>query len=153
CLAAGMDDYLSKPIRMDDLVAALSKCPSGVPSVDEGAAIDRATLDELVVSLGGGDVVARLISMFLSDAPKLLESLGRALAEGDGQEVRRAAHTLKSSSATFGATALSQLCGQLEAMGKADAIEEASELLRGAETHYEQVRDALETCATELVRA
>jgi PAS domain S-box-containing protein len=153
CLAAGMDDYLSKPIRMEDLVAALSKSPSGVTPEGEGVAIDRATFDQLVETLGGGDVVAGLISMFLSDAPKLLESLGRAIAEGDAQGVRRAAHTLKSSSAPFGATALSQLCGQLEAMGKAGAIEGASELLRGAETHYEQVRAALETCAKELVHA
>ena len=150
CLAAGMDDHLSKPIRMDDLIAALRKCPAAASG---GPALDRAALDQLVVNLGEREVVAELITVFLSDAPKLLESLRGAMAAGDAQEVRRAAHTLKSSSAPFGAAVLSELCGRLEEMARIGALEGASGVLDRVEINYEQVRNALESRAQEFTNA
>jgi PAS domain S-box-containing protein len=153
CLAAGMDDYLSKPIHMDDLVAALRKCSSVVAVGNGEVSIDEASLDQLISSIGGGDVAAGLITMFLHDAPKHLESMERAIAAGNAQELRRAAHTLKSSSASFGAVGLSGLCSRLETMAKAAEIESAGAVLRDARTDYEQVRAALEIRAKELVDA
>ena len=67
--------------------------------------VDRATLDELAASLGQG-FVAELAGTFLAEAPALLGALRRALADGDAESFRRAAHTLKSNAHTFGAAPL-----------------------------------------------
>lgn len=180
CLAAGMDDYVSKPIRVPDLVEALSKCrpvefplqPAGsglrpapvgpIPEhlagvkdnirIDEvephGASpplstdiIDRQALDVLRELVGGESaLLAELIDSYLTETPILLLRLRHALAEADPAELRMAAHTLKSSSADFGAMQLAELSRELEDMGRAGTLVGAAERVAQAETLYEQVR-------------
>jgi hypothetical protein len=80
----------------------------------------------------------------LSDAPRLVEAARRGLEHGQTDEVRRAAHTLKSNGATFGATSLSELSRQLEALAKSGIPEGADELIARIDAEYERVRIALE---------
>ena len=72
-------------------------------------------------------IMAELITLFLTDAPKLLAQLQQGLAHQDIEVVQRAAHTLKSNSATFGASELSALCAELESQAKAGSISGAEE--------------------------
>jgi HPt (histidine-containing phosphotransfer) domain-containing protein len=83
------------------------------------------------------------VATFLEDAPIQLAALRNALDAGDAETARRAAHTLKSNSATFGAARFAETCRALEEMAKAGALAEAEPLLRRAELEYPAVGHAL----------
>jgi CheY-like chemotaxis protein len=148
CFAAGMDDYVAKPIRPDVLAEALKRVrPAGraaVPSADDALGrIDAAALESLR-ELGGDDFLAEVIDTFLADVPILLATLRRALDEGDAAEVRRAAHTLKSNGATLGATEFAELCRALEQHAKDGRLEGAPGLVAQVEEERRSLERALE---------
>lgn len=89
-------------------------------------------------------VLGELLEVHFQDAPKLLGSMHAALAAGNADEFRRAAHSLKSTSANFGAMTLSKMCKELEDLGKTGAIEGAAEGLALTEAEYGRVRAALD---------
>ena len=78
--------------------------------------IDRATFDELKET-AGPDFVVELVDTLLAEAPLMLEDLRSALAMGDADRFRRAAHSLKSNSQTFGALTLGAMARELELGG------------------------------------
>ena len=86
-----------------------------------------------------------LIENFFNDAIILQENVKQALEDGNAEDLRRAAHTLKSNSRNFGATVLAELCQQLESHAKAGELEGTEELLEQIEVEYKKVRTALET--------
>jgi HPt (histidine-containing phosphotransfer) domain-containing protein len=158
CLAAGMDDYVAKPIDIEELAGALGRCrplgglpdasppePEVVPESASGP-LDPAALERLGAMVGDGapEFLAELIDTFLDDAPKQLRVLRSAVDRGDAEEARRAAHTLKSTAATFGAGQLSDVCRELESLGNAGALDEAARLVARAETDFARVKEALE---------
>ncbi|RIH90603.1 Signal transduction histidine-protein kinase BarA [Calidithermus terrae] len=150
CLAAGMDDYLSKPIRPEALVGVLEKAaarlrPGGSAAPGGGGRLDPAALEELRALAGGdGAFLAELAETFLHDAPALIQGLEQALRAGDAAGVRMAAHTLKSNGAQFGAHDLAELCKELEGRGKAGVLEGAEALLERVRAELERVRPVLE---------
>jgi HPt (histidine-containing phosphotransfer) domain-containing protein len=93
--------------------------------------LDPAALEGLR-EMGGDEFVADLVATFLADAPPLLA----ALRGKDVEEVRRAAHTLKSNGATFGATRFSELCRHLEEEAKGGDLAAAPELISRIEAEY-----------------
>ena len=94
--------------------------------------------------MGGQEYLVELIDAFLEDAPQLLSQLRVGFEDSDASTLTRAAHTLKSNSAEFGATNLYHLCKDLEAMGKAGTLDDVAQLVVQAETEYERVKVALE---------
>jgi PAS domain S-box-containing protein len=145
CLAAGMDDYLAKPIRPEELAGALAGCRPR----QGGGAVDLETLDRLVSSLGGGDegreAVAELVDAFLDDGAAQMATLRAAVERGDAEEALRAAHTLKANGATFGAQPFSELCRELEALGRSGQLDAADALVEQAEEEWGRVRDSLDS--------
>ena len=112
----------------------------------EQSVIDPAAWAGLLESLGGDvDFVAELVGTYFDDSPRLLAAMQAALSAGNAEDLRRAAHSLKSNSASFGAMRLSKKCKELEDMGKAGALECAAEQIRCAVAEYEEARAALET--------
>src|SRR5215210_5945336 len=111
----------------------------------EGGVIDRAVLDDLLKTVGGDrSFLAELIDSYFDDTPRQLALMRRALEVGDAEELRRAAHTLKSNSANFGAMTLSSICKELEALGKRGELTGAAEQIEQIETEYTRVRYALQ---------
>jgi HPt (histidine-containing phosphotransfer) domain-containing protein len=105
---------------------------------EEDARLDPAALEQLH-ELGGDEFVADLVATFLADAPPLLA----ALRGPDVNEVRRAAHTLKSNGATFGATRFSELCRELEVQAKTGDLTGAPALATQIDEEYALVVEEL----------
>ncbi|MCP4630415.1 MAG: response regulator, partial [bacterium] len=181
CEAAGMDDFVGKPIRVPELVRVLRKscriaqpkameAPSQreekppTPSRVEGTAevespastglkvaevkapneiIDIGALESLREMLGGGDYLKDFIDSFFQDAPRMLSDMQEARQKGDAKGLRLAAHSLKSNSAEFGATTLSDLCRDLEGQAKDGLLDGVNQKVEQAKLEYERVRTAL----------
>jgi PAS domain S-box-containing protein len=153
CLAAGMDDYISKPIQVKELVRALSQCkPRQTMSnqnqfspEDLADILELRILEELKEMTGDDtDVLGEVIDSYLEDTPQLLSQISQALESQDAKLLQRSAHTLKSSSASLGALNLSDLCREIEILGKTEKVAEATSLVSQALTMYEKVAIALE---------
>ncbi len=117
CLVAGMDDYLSKPIRPLELVRILLECPSITPNLSTILlSINIDKLHEVASDIGGDDIefLAELIDSYLDNTRSLLQELYTSFAQQNFDLLLRTAHTLKSSSAVIGAEDLSSLCRELE---------------------------------------
>ena len=115
--------------------------------MNDATVIDPTTFAELQ-DAAGADFVAELVGTLLEEAPGMLAELRNALAARDGERFRRAAHSLKSNSQTFGAMALGLLARELELRGlHADPARDAA-ALDSLDAAYAQVAAAL----TELSR-
>ena len=154
CLAAGMDDYLTKPIRVERLVEALNGVPRARTARHERMPIDRRRDLRRAAGQPPAPTSSRSWSQtFLEEAPAMLAELRDALAAGDADTFRRAAHSLKSNSHTFGALALGALARDLE-LGGLDAGRAAGRARSRSTSEYARVAAGAEgaarwlTCAT-----
>ena len=111
------------------------------------SAIDRAVLDELKET-AGAEFVMELVDTFLAEAPAMLDDLRGALAAGDADRFRRAAHSLKSNCNTFGAMQLGTMARTLELGGLGPVREAEGDPLDALASEYARVARAL----TELER-
>jgi CheY-like chemotaxis protein/HPt (histidine-containing phosphotransfer) domain-containing protein len=144
CLEAGMDAYLAKPIRLEDLAQVLQRVPTRVEEPVRPA-INRAALQHFHKMMGeDSDALGDLIDSFLTEAPKLLRQIREALAAGETSMLQRAAHTLKSNAALFGAEALALLCKELELMAREGALAKAEEKIGQIVQEWKRVQLALE---------
>jgi PAS domain S-box-containing protein len=135
-LEAGMDDFVSKPIRKEELAAALGRAG--------GVILDQGALDALGEAIGGPDALAELTRTFLDDSERLLAELRESVEAERVDEVRRHAHTLKSTAASFGATELSELSRRLEEQAHAGSIDAGRDLVTVITAEFARVRTALE---------
>jgi HPt (histidine-containing phosphotransfer) domain-containing protein len=152
CFAAGMDDYVAKPIRQEALAGALRKAhriQEADPdrAVDGIAELDASALDSLR-EIGGDEFLHDVLATFRSEAPHLLAALRRSLEAGDVDELRRAAHTLKSNGAALGAGAFATLCGELEEQVKRGRLDGANDLTGRIESGYVELDLALAALVT-----
>ena len=121
-LEAGMNDYLSKPIRASDLAAVIERnVPSGAGTAafDTPAAIDAAALAELCDAVGP-DAFRRLVGRFVEDAMAALDEIHRAHGSADTHRVQVEAHRLTGLFAQFGATEAAEAALSLEHSGDGD---------------------------------
>jgi PAS domain S-box-containing protein len=174
-LTAGMDDYISKPVRLEELSAALNRSPSlalaDPPGKTENGSsssamsqssqssrssrssrsIDQTIIQEFIESSGAEDLeeVREIIALFFESTPDLIAELHRAVAQSSPQQLRRAAHTLKSS-AQLGAIPLAALAEQLQDLGDAGTLEGAPDLITRLEAEYQRVQQELEAVVSRL---
>ncbi len=151
CLEAGMDEYISKPIRSEDLVRVLSgvsvvpidsdDTSTGETSLEEPAllpVLDESVLERLVASLGeeGPQIVNELMDDLEAEVPGQLDAIEQAFRGGDAATVRRVAHTLKSTAALFGGMRLSDTMRMIEAIALEERLEDVPAELARARDHY-----------------
>jgi CheY-like chemotaxis protein len=178
CLEAGMDDYIGKPVQVEELVGALNKCRPRRPRVPQrplevterpavetlapaeplvktakavqlsasAEVLDPRALERLRAMLGeqADQMLPELIERFYRDADRLFGQARQALEQGQAEDLRRAAHTLKSTSATFGAMALSAIARELEHRARDGMLEGAAGQIDRAEAEFARAKAALE---------
>ncbi len=175
CLGAGMNDYLVKPIGISDLVAALERAASSlspiVDTVEPGDAtpedgtpvqpepvavptppgLDERAWARLRASLGAraNDLLPGIARSFSRESESLLASARAAVSDERADQLHRAAHTLRSTSASFGALALSDLCREAETRAKGGETARLAPLLDRIEEELTRVRKALESLSGE----
>ena len=104
--------------------------------------IDQATFNELK-QMSGEDFINELIDTFLEDAPKMIAEIKSGLDSNNADTFRRAAHSMKSNAATFGASQLAALAKELEMLGKENRLHETGDRLKALDDAYESVRSEL----------
>jgi len=121
--------------------AASSATPPSTPDSPLG---ERALAQIRALQRSGApDLLAKIIDLYLESAPKQLQQLQEAVAAGDGEALRQAAHSFKSSSANLGATHLAACCKELEQRGQGRNLDDVAALLREVNRHYALAREAL----------
>ena len=106
------------------------------------AIIHPQVFNELQATLGA-DFIGELIDTYCEETPELLEQLQQALSQNDAEAFRRAAHSIKSSSASLGALEFSAQAKDLELLGKSGDISGAGEKVARLRVDYAQVEQAL----------
>ena len=154
CLAAGMDDYITKPVRPEAISAVLDKWILRQTVDTPEVASETQTLDpeqiELLRSLDDGDgaVLAEIIDEYLTQTARDRGLLADVASEGDPEALHRVAHALKGASANVGATTLATVCAEIEARGRFEQLDGLAELLARFDAEFSRVRDALTGVAT-----
>ncbi|GAB4542728.1 MAG: hypothetical protein Tsb0014_35780 [Pleurocapsa sp.] len=160
CLQAGMKDFLTKPIKPENLQQVLNKailCLQDLPQPEtseilpppepqnEPSVLDSQVLDSLR-KLGGAKaqiVLTQIIEQYLEDSPERLKNVQQAIRDGNADALRQAAHSLRSSSANLGAIAFSHLCKELESIALSGTTQGAEADIEQLKTEYNRVTMAL----------
>jgi signal transduction histidine kinase/HPt (histidine-containing phosphotransfer) domain-containing protein len=154
CIAAGMDDYLAKPIRPGDVrnmiekwtaqrntPAATPPPPAPVPAPTIESPVEMERLTELAG--GDKDMLRDLVELFYKQTSRQLAQLETAVHENKTEEVRHLAHSCKGASATMGMAPLAAIFFELEKMGRAASLDGAAPRLAEALREFKRVQDFL----------
>jgi two-component system, sensor histidine kinase and response regulator len=131
-LASGMDEYVTKPLRLEDLVKAIERW---IPRDSTAPAKEISTFDsvKLLNSLCGDTAaLRRLVSIFLETTPELVAKIRKAVTDGDAKVVLHAAHTLKGSLTHLNERRAQAAASELEKLGSTSSLE-------GAATHLAEL--------------
>ena len=139
CLAAGMDDYLSKPVAEAEFLRVLNQW---LPA--EHDAIDHATMESLKQIGEDENFVAELTLIYFADATKRMAAIERAIAANDAAALAEAAHAFKSSSGHIGATKVHDVCEVLERMGRSGSVDGAAAEMSRLEVEHERAVERLQ---------
>ena len=167
CLAAGMDDYLPKPIRVPDLVAALERVRArGIPvaaavptaaaptptAASAPAGDGRSRVLEALRPVVGEDstVIVRFLDLFVASGATLLDQLEDHRVTGDRDAFTRCAHTLKANAASLGAPELAARCAELEDAGRRGSLDGVEPLVADARLHLALLVAEIESLREEL---
>jgi signal transduction histidine kinase/HPt (histidine-containing phosphotransfer) domain-containing protein len=155
CLAAGMDDYLSKPVRPKDIREMIQKWsaqitpPAPAPPVEPAAAaeveppVDMARMTDLTD--GNQEGLCELVEMYFNQTEGQFSQLRQAISEGNADQVRRLAHSGAGASATLGMTHLVPRLRELEKLGASGSLTGAGQICDNAVQEFERIRAFLKT--------
>ncbi|MBN2311749.1 MAG: response regulator [Candidatus Hydrogenedentes bacterium] len=150
CIEAGMDDYVPKPVKRRQLLAAIERCAGeGRPgparashereTSDSGEVCDRAALLE---RMDGDEALAQqVLDILIEQVPGQLDCIASAIARGDASAGREEAHALKGGCGSAGAMAMYRVAGEMERSCKQGDIESARALLLRLRAEFERFRE------------
>ncbi len=169
-LASGMDDYISKPVRMNKLIDTLKRCPKAAPR-QTAALITHQTEDRLpqkedrlpqknslqrsetwpinvervILMLGddGMEMISELMPLYFEDAHNQLHALQKAANQKNIKQLHTVAHTLKGSSANMGMVQMADFCQRIETMGKNNNLENVFEQVEMIKQELDKMRHVL----------
>jgi two-component system, sensor histidine kinase and response regulator len=162
-LAAGMDDYIAKPVKHEELEAVLERWipdPEQEPleqrsDGDSGTPEDAPALDLSVLESRRGhqrdgepDKLARIVGLFIDDVPIRLDELRQAVERGEAQKLEETAHMLKGGSGYMGAVQMAKICAGIQDLGASGELSRVTELLDELEAEFKRIRPALEAAVT-----
>ena len=150
CLEAGMDGYVSKPVRAADLLEEIDKQVRRANQPTLRVVLDRAALLERLE--GDAELLAEIVGVFLEDCPRLVASIREAVARGDARLLERAAHTLKGSVGNFGVSAAAAAALRLEQMGRQGELAQAGEACAALDREIERLKPILAGLCQEVPR-
>jgi HPt (histidine-containing phosphotransfer) domain-containing protein len=140
CLAAGMDDYVSKPMKAEDLLAAIGRAIGETPEPPPPAAPPPVDLPAALRTADGDQVLLReLVHLLAADCPRRLAEMREALEAGDGARIQQIAHGLKGALGSVGAADAVDLARALESIGRDGQLARAGALLGDLETEIDRV--------------
>jgi CheY-like chemotaxis protein/HPt (histidine-containing phosphotransfer) domain-containing protein len=151
CLAAGMDDYLAKPVRFAQLREAIARWAAArTESTDtllglvsgEVSAIDFGVIDEIRQT--SESLVDELLSRFKNEGEAGISSLKQAHLERDARMMSGLAHKLRGSCLALGVNAMAEICKELEQAGRLDDFDRSALLLSQVEREFERAQSELE---------
>ncbi len=158
CIEAGMDDYISKPVKMDDLHAVLQKWHANALPVNkpDELTVEKYEADELlnmetIQSIrelqgeGEPDLFAELVDIFLAELERLFGKAHQAVQEADAEAYRQVMHSVKGSSSNLGVDLLSSKAAELESQVRGGNFAEAAAGLELLEEIYKQSCAALDS--------
>ncbi len=154
CLEAGMNDYLSKPVNIENLQNVLERVPDPAAPVSTEPVVNPEALLQLkeLAEPGGDNPLVEFIDLFLADSPACLRELKAAVEAGQAVEVRRLSHSLKGSAKNLGADRLAATCQVLELDAKSGRLASAQEQLQRIEAEFTAARLALEAEKSSCLR-
>jgi PAS domain S-box-containing protein len=145
CLEAGMDDYLSKPLKPEELGEALARWVGEGDPGGPQPVVDQARLGDLRALAGGR--FERMIELFVSDAAACRAALAEAGRDGDAEALVQEAHKLRGSSASIGATRVADACARLEAAAAGGALDQVTDRLAELDRALAEACAALDATA------
>ena len=141
CLEAGMDGYVAKPIRAQELLNAIELLfPAAQPCARASGTDSVQWAEALEAVQGDQEILKTVVAAAIEEIPLMMTALREATALGDSARLHLAAHTLKSSLRYFGATEAAELAWQLESSGRAGNLDGVPQLLAALEPLAQQVR-------------
>jgi HPt (histidine-containing phosphotransfer) domain-containing protein len=145
CLAAGMDEYLTKPLDPRQLCQVVEDIAGGAP---RPTAVEHlpAMPPEVLARVGGDrELLAEISRLFVEDAPRHMERIRAALDSRDGESLRRAAHGLKGAAANFDADGVVNAARALEEIGRSACFDNREAAWRDLSVETERLLSILRT--------
>jgi HPt (histidine-containing phosphotransfer) domain-containing protein len=152
CLAAGMDDYIAKPVKPKELLEIVQRwaCKQIIhpvvendkPRASTNVPVDMKYLQE--ITDGEKDFEREISILFLEDTMKHLSGLKKAIDEENASTLEREAHTIKGAGLNIGANKLGELALALEKKGSSGSFEDAENMLVKLELEFQRVKDFLD---------
>jgi len=143
CFEAGMDGYLSKPVRIEALEAELTRSSENI-----GQAVDFSVLAKFGEMTGSGaDAVRELVEIFSEETPQTLQQIRADIDRKQSQGISILAMQLGRACQNFGADRMQTLCSSLQAAGKSGDLGSAAELVDRLDDEFQTVKTTLEEYA------
>ena len=140
CIEAGMDDFISKPIEVEELWQTISKVIRESSSwTDDDFCINLSKAMETVE--GDKELFQELIEDFLTLFPKQLSGIGEMIQKKDSYQLQKRAHSFKGAVASFGAERAYELVDELENLGKESRLDAALEVFKKLKEEMSHVKD------------